>query len=109
MGSLGVLVERVTCDSACCNYNIHLSKFETNYNTNVYVRNAVVNMCVDFWLVLEEDCQIFVNCIPVSLWRLTGSKGQLQSDVGHLFPHLFSFSWRVCFMCVCAHELYLIS
>ena len=39
---------------------------------------------------------ISVRCIPLSLWRLSESRGQLQSDVGHLFPHLLGFSWRAC-------------
>lgn len=41
------------------------------------------------------QCLIFVNGIPLSPWSCAGSKGQVQSDVGHLFPHLLSFFWCV--------------
>lgn len=49
---------------------------------------------------------ILVNGIPLSLWRHAGSRGQLQSDVGHLFPHLLSLSWCVC-VCVCVRLMWL--
>lgn len=42
------------------------------------------------------QCLIFVNGIPLSPWSCAGSRGQVQSDVGHLFPHLLSLFWSLC-------------
>lgn len=49
-----------------------------------------------WWDSRGLQCLIFVNGIPLSPWSCAGSRGQVQSDVGHLFPHLLRF-----FCCVC--------
>lgn len=43
---------------------------------------------------------VFVSRTPLSLQRDAGSRGQLQSDVGHLFPHLL----RSFLVCVCGFK-----